>query len=363
MKCFGCKGYKEEIGVILAQVGTPEAPTPQAVRPYLREFLGDPRVIEYNRPLWWLILNGIILRTRPKRSARLYSRIWTEKGSPLKVITEAQTRELQERMLKRYPGMRVVYGMRYGKPSLESAVDNLIEAGCTKILLFPLYPQYSATTSASAYDSVLKHILRRRWVPTLRIAEPYYDSAFYVDAVAATINEAYESFSIQPEKLVLSYHGIPERYIKKGDPYCCQCTETTVALTSKLNIPSNDVIHTYQSRFGKEPWLVPYTDVTIEELARDGVKRIAVACPGFVADCLETLDELGNEAREAFKKLGGEELHLIPCLNAHPLWLNGLEALVTRELGSWLEVNEHCKGSATFECPVEVEKQIVASMG
>lgn len=350
MNCFGCKKYNDKVGILLAQLGTPEAPTPEALRPYLKQFLSDSRVIEANRLLWWFILNFIVLTTRPKRSARLYKRIWTEEGSPLLVITKKQTIKLEEYLKGVSQGLEVAYGMRYGEPSIESAIDNLIEKGCTKILIFPMYPQYSATTTASIYDSVFKHVLKRRWVPTIKVAAPYYNHPAYIEALTSTIEESYNRIPNRPERLVLSYHGIPHKYVQKGDPYCCMCVETTGALLERISIPRTEIIHTYQSRFGKDPWLEPYTDVTIEKLANEGVKRIAVAAPGFTADCLETLDELGNEGRELFVEHGGAEFTLIPCLNDQPAWINALGQIVREELGNWLDqrISGKCQG-----CPMD----------
>lgn len=354
---FGCTARHDRVGVLLAQLGTPDAPEPRSLRRYLKQFLWDPRVIEKNRAVWWAVLNGIVLRTRPKRSAALYKRIWTEQGSPLLLHTERQTMLLSRDLGAADPTIRVVFGMRYGSPSIERAIDTLIEDGCSRILLVPMYPQYSATTTASTYDAVFKHLLARRDVPTLRVAAPYYRHPAYVSAQATIINEAYKSFKVRPEKLVLSYHGIPEAYIERGDPYCCHCSETTAALLPLLTLAADDVIHTYQSRFGKDPWLVPYTDETIEGLARSGVKRIAVACPGFTADCLETLDELGNEGRHAFAELGGEDFQLIPCLNDHPAWIRALSTIVREELGGWLGGQSAGSRVESCGCPVACAKR------
>ena len=341
MSCFGCRDQKEKIGVILANLGTPEAPTKAALYPYLKQFLWDPRVIEVNRLLWWFILNFTVLPFRPKRSAALYKRIWFDKGSPLLVISEEQTKAIAKKVKESQPqgvaqNIEFVLGMRYGKPSLESAIDKLCEAGCTKILLFSMYPQYSATTTAATYDVVFSHLLKRRFVPTLKVVDPYYRHPDYINAQADVINDHLKKSDRKIEKLVLSYHGIPQSYVKKGDPYCCMCTETTKALLPKLSLNSDKVIHTFQSQFGKDPWLRPYSDETIENLAKRGIKSIAIACPGFPADCLETLDEMGNEADELFKEHGGEHLELIPCLNTHPSWIAAAASLVNEELQSWV---------------------------
>ncbi|MCO6430532.1 MAG: ferrochelatase [Deltaproteobacteria bacterium] len=352
MSSFGCANRSDKAGVLLAQLGTPAEPTARALRPYLKQFLSDRRVVEANRALWWVILNGIILRTRPKRSAALYKRIWQEEGSPLLLISNRQRDRLRERF--RSQGIEVEVGMRYGSPSLEEGLDRLIAAGCARILLFPMYPQYSASTSASSYDAVFMHLLKQRWVPTLRVAEPYYRNSEYIDSLAAVINETLAKAET-PQKLLLSYHGVPEAYVRKGDPYCCHCSETTQALISKINLPSENVMQTYQSRFGKDPWLTPYTDVTIEELGRSGFERIAVAAPGFTADCLETLDELGNEGGHAFKEAGGKELILIPCLNDHRRWIDAMERMIITELGSWYDQADVASNCIT--CPASIAVQ------
>ncbi len=358
---IGCKMKSDRIGVLLAQLGTPDAPTPKALRTYLKQFLWDPRVIEVNRALWWIILNGIILNVRPKKSAALYSRIWTEEGSPLLLITQSQANILEDKLQKMDPSVSVAFGMRYGSPSLESAIDKLIdEEGCSKILLVPMYPQYSAPTSASVYDAVFPHLLKRRYVPTLRVAEPFFAHDGYVKSQAEVIREAYASFPERPEKLILSYHGVPESYVDKGDPYCCQCTESTYALRDELSseFEEGEIVQTYQSRFGNDPWLIPYTDDTIEEMAKNGIKRIAIACPGFTADCLETLDEMGNEARELFEEHGGEALHLIPCVNTHPAWMDGLTEIVKSEIGSWFDTAQRtAQADCAVRCPVVQEKK------
>jgi len=350
---YGCLGRGDKIGVLIGQLGTPDAPTKEALRPYLKRFLSDRRVIEKPRFLWWLILNAFILPRRPARSAALYRRIWTDEGSPLLLHTQRVTDRVRERLRSVHPSIEVVYGMRYSDPTLESGVDALIERGCSKILLFNMYPQYSATTVASNYDAVFRHLLTLRNVPTLRVAEPYFRHPDYVTALATTINESMASLEQPAERLVFSYHGIPEEYVRKGDIYCCQCSETSRALIPLLDLDPDQIIHTYQSRFGRDPWLEPYTDETIRDLPERGVKRIAVACPGFPADCLETLDEIGHEAREDFMAQGGESFHLIPCLNDHPAWIEGMTRIIEGELGSWLDgARADRPGAAPLTCPV-----------
>jgi ferrochelatase len=249
--------------------------------------------------------------------------------------------------------VEVEFGMRYGSPSLESAVDRLIEKGCSKILLFPMYPQYSAATTASTYDVVFPRLLKRRVVPTLRVAEPYYAHPRYVAALAKTMEEHLAGLSWEPEKIVLSYHGIPLKYVTKGDTYCCQCTETTEALLPQLPRWRDRIIHTFQSRFGRDPWLTPYTDETFEALGHAGIKKIVVAAPGFTADCLETLDELGNEGLEQFEEAGGETYSVVPCLNDHPVWLDAMTDIVVEELGSWLGGEARRVNDCAITCPVK----------
>lgn len=350
---FGCRGSRDKIGVLIAQLGTPKAPTAGALRPYLRQFLSDRRVIEVNRVLWWFLLNCIILVTRPRRSARLYKRIWRDDGSPLLSITKRQAAGVLERLRARTPHVEVEFGMRYGSPSLQDGVDALIQRGCSKILLFPMYPQYAAATTASTYDAVFPHLLRRRWVPTLRVAEPYFAHPRYIQAQATVINDHIARLDWKPDRLVLSYHGVPQKYVTKGDPYCCQCVETTAALVPKLSLEAERVIHTYQSRFGRDPWLTPYTDEMFESLGHQGLKKIAVVAPGFTADCLETLDELGNEGEEQFREAGGESFTVIPCLNDHPAWLDAMASIISEELGSWIDGDARQVADCSITCPLQ----------
>ncbi len=360
MKCsyvpFGCRGHSDKVGVLLAQLGTPDAPTKKALRVYLKEFLSDRRVIEVNRALWWVLLNGIILNTRPKRSARLYARIWGKEGSPLLTITKSQSEKLAMRLRKADPKVEVTFGMRYGNPSLETAIDELQAKGVTQLILVPMYPQYAAPTTASVYDMVFPHLLKRRWVPTLKVVEPFFQHPAYVKSLVTTIEEGIKNLEYTPEKLILSYHGVPQKYVKKGDPYCCMCVETTRLFKENSTFPAEKVIHTFQSRFGSDPWLQPYTDDTIEDLGKQGVKDLAVACPGFVADCLETLDEIGNEALEAFEEHGGHRLKLIPGVNDHESFIDCLETLVLETGGTWfgrnqLSVVDGGSCASTCRCP------------
>lgn len=320
-------------GILIAQLGTPDAPTPAALRRYLREFLSDPRVVEMNRVLWWCILNAFILPFRPARSAALYRHVWTDKGSPLLLTTLEQARLLEARLEGK---ARVEVGMRYGNPSIASAIDKLADGGADRILVLPMFPQYSAATTGSVSDATGLHLRTRRVVPALRFVPPYHDHPRYIAALAATLREGLERFPEKPEKLILSFHGLPQRYVDSGDPYREHCEVTTRLLVEALGAEAPECHIAFQSRFGREEWLQPYTDRTLEALAGNGVRRVAVACPGFVADCLETTDEIGREARRLFRESGGEELWLIPCLNTHPAWIEALETICREELAGWL---------------------------
>ena len=350
---FGCRPHGEKIGILLAQLGTPDEPTTAGLRRYLGQFLADPRVIEVNRVLWWLLLNGIILRTRPRRSAEAYRRIWTPEGSPLLVTSRAQAAGLQERLKVQFGDAApvVTLGMRYGNPSLASALDELERAECTRVLVFPLYPQYAAATTGSTYDEVFRLLLKRRWVPTLSVVEPYYRHPAYLAALATSVSEGIAALPFEPELVLVSYHGVPVRYIRSGDPYCCMCTETTRLLKERLSFPADRIIQTFQSRFGREPWLTPYTDESVERCAEKGIERLAVVCPGFAADCLETIDEIGNEARHAFQEKGGKELALVPSVNAHPAWLDAMVTIVTESIAPWSSSRPSCSPCTKESCP------------
>jgi protoporphyrin/coproporphyrin ferrochelatase len=356
-QCYGCRGYHDKLGVLVAQLGTPDAPTKSALKRYLREFLSDRRVIEVPRILWWFILNCIILQTRPKKSAANYARVWDENGSPLLRITRSQTIKLAERLRKRDSAIEVCFGMRYGNPSMSSAVEELIKKGCTRIVLLPMYPQYAAPTTASVYDAFFPAILNRRWVPSVKVVDPFFRHPLYIDALKQGIEQYYRTAAAKPDRLMLSYHGMPKQYVKKGDPYCCMCVETTQRVKAALQIDTGDIIHSYQSRFGREPWLTPYTDETFESLGKSGVKHLAVACPGFVADCLETIDEIGTEGGEQFKEAGGESLTLIPCVNDSERFIDCLEAVVKETAGDWLvsaSESSNCDICEKLVCPAGV---------
>jgi ferrochelatase len=321
------------LGVVLIQLGTPDAPTVPALRRYLRQFLSDPRVIEAPRWLWWFVLNFRILPTRPAQSAAKYRRIWNpQTGSPLLHYTRLQAEALQRAL----PEVPVRFGMQIGNPPLADVVHEMIAAGVERLIVLPLYPQYSATTTASALDALFQALMRERRVPALRVVPPYYDYPAYLDAVAAVIREERARLSWEPEHYLLSFHGLPVKYVERGDPYPKHVERTTQLLLERLDWPAGRWTQTFQSLFGKDLWLQPYTDATLQRLAGQGIKRVFVATPGFTADCLETIDEIGFEARELFRHAGGEQLHQCRCLNDHPAWIAAMRTLVRQEGQGWL---------------------------
>jgi ferrochelatase len=320
---------EQKIGVLLINLGTPDAPEARAVRRYLAEFLSDPRVIEIPKLAWKPILYGIILRTRPKRSAEAYNQIWTNEGSPLRAIAHRQAEALR----KRLPHVSVHYAMRYGHPGIAAALENMTREGCTRILVAPLYPQYSAATTATANDAVFGVLARMRWQPAIRTLPPYYDDPFYIDALATNLDRQIAALDFAPERLLLTFHGMPVRTRELGDPYYDHC-QTTARLVAEALGREVDV--SFQSRFGRAQWLEPATDATLSAYPKNGVRRLAVAAPGFSVDCLETLEELGIRGRHAFKHAGGEAFALLDCLNDSPESIAMLERLIERELAGWL---------------------------
>lgn len=321
------------VGVLVVNLGTPDAPDPKSVKRYLAEFLSDRRVVEIPPLLWQPILRGIILNTRPKQSAHAYSQVWTDKGSPLAAITSEQSAALQDRL-----GDAVVvrYAMRYGNPAIAGELDALMAEGCDRILLAPLYPQYSGATTATVVDKAADWLRERRWQPALRTLPPYHDDPVHIRALATNIGSQLDSLPFTPEALLLSFHGMPERTLHLGDPYHCQCQKTARLLEAGLARPGLRVVTTFQSRFGRAKWLEPATDETLEAEAKAGTRRIAVAAPGFSADCLETLEELAIRGREQFTEAGGTHYAVLECLNAGEDGMTMLEALVRRELAGWI---------------------------
>jgi protoporphyrin/coproporphyrin ferrochelatase len=327
----------ERIGVLLVNLGTPDSADAKGVRVYLKEFLSDPRVIEDQGLKWKLVLNGIILRIRPARKARDYLKIWnTEKNeSPLKTITRAQSEKLAA-AISDHDHVVVDWAMRYGNPSIASRIEALTAQGCDRLLVVPLYPQYSAATSATVCDEVFRVLAGMRAQPTLRVTPPYYDDPDYIEALAVSIEAHLKTLPFQPELIVASFHGMPQKYVDNGDPYQAQCVATTEALRKRMGLDASKLLLTFQSRFGFDEWLQPYTDKTMEKLAKDGVRRIAVVMPGFSADCLETLEEIAQENAEIFKHNGGEQFAAIPCLNDSDPGMDVIRQLVLRELQGWI---------------------------
>jgi len=317
-----------KVGVLLINLGTPDAPEARAVRRYLAEFLSDPRVIEIPAVAWKPILHGIVLRTRPRKSAEAYNQIWTNEGSPLRVIAHRQAEALRARL----PGLSVHYAMRYGSPGIGAAIEKMVGEGCMRILAAPLYPQYCAATTATANDAVFAALARMRLQPALRTLPPYYDDPLYIDALADNLKRQLAKLDFQPERLLLSFHGMPVRTLEQGDPYHCHCRKTGRLLGDALG---REVDIAFQSKFGRAKWLEPATDATLGAYPGQGVKRIAIAAPGFSADCIETLEELGIRGRETFEHAGGERFALLDCLNDSPESIAMLERLISRELAGW----------------------------
>jgi ferrochelatase len=327
-------GQAPRTGVLLVNLGTPDAPDAPALRRYLAEFLSDPRVVEIPKPLWWLILHGIILRVRPAKSAAKYASVWMKEGSPLQVWTERQTTLLRGYLGERGHQLVVRHAMRYGNPSIASQLDALKAEGVTRILIVPLYPQYSGPTTASVVDAVGTWSARVRTLPELRWVNRYHDDDGYIQALKASVLKHWTTHG-RPEKLVMSFHGVPERTLRLGDPYHCECLKTARLLAEALGLGKDQWVATFQSRFGKAKWLEPYTEPTLVALAQAGVKHVDVICPGFAADCLETLEEIQMEVQEAFKHAGGERFGYIPCLNDNAEWMRALADLCERHLGGW----------------------------
>jgi ferrochelatase len=328
---------KPKIGVVLLNLGTPDATDYWSVRRYLKEFLSDPRVIETPKWLWWPILNLVILSFRPQKSGHAYAQIWDKdkNESPLRVITRAQTEALAAR-LAGHGDIVVDFAMRYGNPSTRSVLEKMQAAGCQKILLVPLYPQYSATTTATANDKAFDALRDMRWQPAVRTAPAYFDDAKYIESLGNSIRDGVAALDFEPDLVITSYHGMPVEYLERGDPYHCQCLKTTRLVREHLGWDKSRIMVTFQSRFGPTKWLEPYTDVTLEALPGKGIKKVAILAPAFSADCIETLEEIAMQGRETFMEAGGEKFAYIPCLNDSPGGMDMIENLVRRELSGWL---------------------------
>jgi len=327
-------GTAPRTAVLLCNLGTPDEPTAPAVRRYLAQFLADPRVVEIPRLLWLPILHGIILRVRPAKSAAKYASIWTPQGSPLKVWTEKQALMLRGWLGENGHAVDVRYAMRYGNPSIASQLNALKADGVTRVLILPAYPQYSATTTASVFDDVYAWAAKTRNIPELRFVNRYHDDAGYIEALTQRIR-AYWQMHGRPDQLVMSFHGVPERTLHLGDPYHCECHKTARLLAKRLGLTPDQYKLTFQSRFGKAKWLEPYTEPTLKAMGAAGVKRVDVVCPGFTGDCLETLEEIAQEARDAFIASGGKEFNYIPCLNDSTEWITALSAIAQSHMQGW----------------------------
>ncbi|WP_116654826.1 ferrochelatase [Pelagibacterium sediminicola] len=324
-------------GILLLNLGTPDATDYWSVRRYLEEFLSDPRVIETPRLIWWPLLNGVILSVRPQKAGANYAKIWDreENDSPLRVITRRQAEKLQAAFAGR-DDVLVDYGMRYGNPSIKSAIERLHEAGCDRILLFPLYPQYSATTTGTANDQAFRALMKIRWQPAVRTVPAYFEDPGYVEVLARSITEGLAKLDFTPDLVITSYHGMPRSYIERGDPYYDQCHETTRLVGEHLGWEQDRLMVTFQSRFGPTEWLQPYTDETLESLPGKGIKKVAILAPAFSVDCIETLEEIEMEGRDLFMAAGGENYAYIPCLNDTPDGMKIIETIARRELSGWL---------------------------
>lgn len=320
---------KEKDGVLLVNLGTPDAPTPGAVRRYLKEFLSDRRVVDTSPWIWWPLLNGVILPARSPRVAKLYQSIWMDEGSPLLVYSRRQ----QQQLAARLPNIPVELGMSYGSPSLAQAVDNLLTQGVTHLVILPLYPQYSCSTSAAVWDALAQVLKNYRCLPTIRFIRDYAEHPAYIEALQQRVGSAFAQHG-QPDRLIMSFHGIPQRYANQGDDYPLRCEDTYRALAARLPLTADKMMMSYQSRFGREPWLAPYTDEILKNLPAQGVQHIQLICPGFSVDCLETLEEIKEQNREIFLNAGGDKFEYIPALNDDPAHIDMMQQLITQQLSS-----------------------------
>lgn len=330
-------GSASRLGILLVNLGTPDDTSTPSVRRYLNQFLSDPRVVEVPRVLWWLILHGVILRFRPSRTAEAYKTVWDqESGSPLLSIGLKQADRLRSHLEKTLPDPKVALAMRYGNPSIESTLAQFRESGIRRMLVLPLYPQYSGSTVASVFDEVTRQMTKIRWIPETRFINQYFDHPDYIRALAESVTDSWQKNG-KPQRLVMSFHGIPQRYRTSGDPYFCQCQATARLLAEKLKLDSSEYQVVFQSRFGREPWLQPYCDKTMEKLPSEGIKHIDLICPGFSADCLETIEEINVENREIFMHAGGEKFHYIEALNDSAAHVQSLAAVVHQHISGWPE--------------------------
>lgn len=347
----------DKVGVLITNLGTPQAPTKQALRPYLKQFLSDPRVVEVPKLIWWFVLNGIILNFRPKRSAAAYATVWSDEGSPLLVHTKNQAAKLAKRCAQQWGDKVLVdFAMRYGQPSVDDKIDSMLNMGVRKLLVLPLYPQYCASTTGSTFDAVAHDFMHRRWLPDFRFVNQYCDLPAYIECVAQSIKTHWETHE-RADKLIFSYHGIPKRYLINGDPYHCQCYKTTRLVAEKLGLAEHEYMTTFQSRFGREEWLKPYTDETLKSLPSEQVKSVQMICPGFSSDCLETIEEIGEENREYFMESGGERYEYIASLNDSEAHIDMLFELAESNMHGWMgssgNSNKNANSNNSENCPYE----------
>lgn len=351
----------DRVGVLITNLGTPEAPTSKALRPYLKQFLSDPRVVEIPKLIWWLILNGVILRIRPSRSAKSYQAVWTDEGSPLATITKAQHKALSSELKKRLDfkpdgaltsdDVVISWAMRYGNPSISSALQDFSEQGVRRLVVLPLYPQYSASTTASTFDAIAEDFTKRRWIPDLRFVSGYHTDRRYIKALAKSITDHWKTTE-RSDKLLFSFHGIPQRYLHNGDPYHCQCLATARLVAEELDLSEDEYLTTFQSRFGREEWLRPYTDETLKSLPGKGVNSITVVCPGFSADCLETIEEIEIENKDYFMEAGGKQFYYVPALNSDATHINMMADIIEDQIGNWaVESNNQERNERFLQCP------------
>lgn len=347
-------------GILVTNLGTPDAPTAAALRRYLGEFLWDSRVVEIPRLLWWLILHGIILRIRPAKSAAAYKRVWMAEGSPLLVYSKGQRDALQNQLRQRFAGpITVELGMRYGNPSIASALQKLRDAGAQRLLVLPLYPQYSGATTASTFDAVANTLKSWRWIPELRFVQHYHDMPAYIQALANSIEDSWQRHG-RGEKLLFSFHGMPKRTLLAGDPYYCECQKTARLVAERLRLSQDEYLVSFQSLFGKEEWLRPYTDETVKSLAASGIKSIDVVCPGFSADCVETLEEIMIENKAFFIEAGGERFHYIPALNVRDDHIAALADIVELHTQGWPETSDAWNQADAEQALRDSERRAVA---
>ena len=340
MKYIGTENFDHEqapkVGILLTNLGTPQAPEKKPLRTYLKQFLPDPRVVEVPRLIWWFILNGVILNIRPARSAAAYKTVWTERGSPLMFHSRDQAEALRSVISAQFGDKIIVdFAMRYGSPSIPDVLQNMLQQGVRKLLVLPLYPQYSGATTASTFDAIAEDFTTRRWLPDLRFVSHYHDHPAYITALANSIRD-FRAQHGGADKLMFSYHGEPRKYLDRGDPYHCECLKTSRLVAEELGLQEEEYTSAFQSRFGREEWLRPYTDETLKAFPQSGVKTVQVICPGFSADCLETLEEIAVENRDYFLEAGGENFTYIPCLNSSPGHISCLETIVKEHLHGWV---------------------------